>query len=165
MALSSLSKNLFLTDWQRAKKRQRQVTRPRSVYRYSRGESCAKQRGYEAKRHLSGSFCRFLSCLPCLAPARLRHSHQKPIKNFSLRCACSFQPLAFLKTRKITQEISVDIFKGFSAVLGKARSAENPLGLVSSLLGSKCLAKQVVLNAPRLLWAATPLTSVGGKGF
>ena len=37
----SLSKNLFLTDWQRAKKRQRQATRPRSVYRYSRGESCA----------------------------------------------------------------------------------------------------------------------------
>jgi len=40
-AFASLSKNLFLTDWQRLKKSPRQATRPRSVYRYSRGERCA----------------------------------------------------------------------------------------------------------------------------
>ena len=37
----SLSKTVFLTSWQKSKKRQRQATRPRSVYRYSSGERCA----------------------------------------------------------------------------------------------------------------------------
>jgi hypothetical protein len=70
--------------------------------------------------------CFSLSSSACVS--KLSSSAQKPkTKIQSEGCCAVFREQLFGKTRKIMQEISVDIFKGFSAVLAESRPRK-PIG-------------------------------------